>query len=149
LKIAEFLAQSHQQLVTCLPDDLLHAVAKRMHTQGIGAMPVCEINTRMVGIISERDLVRAFARADWSEMQYIRARDVMTTRIVSCGPDATMRTAQELMRINHIRHLPVVKNAQVLAMLSMRDTLALRLRESEDEVNVLRDVVAAARIQNP
>jgi CBS domain-containing protein len=103
----------------------------------------------MVGVISERDLVRAFARTDWSEMQYIRARDVMATRIVSCGSDDTMRTAQELMRINHIRHLPVVKDGRVLGMLSMRDTLALRLRETEDETNVLRDVVAAARHQNP
>jgi CBS domain-containing protein len=149
MKIAEFLARSRQQVVTCLPDDFLHTVAKRMFTHAIGAMPVCELGTRMVGIISERDLVRAFARADWSEMQYIRARDVMTTRIVSCGPDDTMRTAQELMRINHIRHLPVVKDGQVQAMLSMRDTLALRLRESEDEMNVLRDVVAASRHQNP
>jgi CBS domain-containing protein len=149
MKIAEFLAHSHQRLVTCLPDDLLHAVVKRMYTHEIGAMPVCELGTRMVGIISERDLVRAFARTDWSEMQYIRARDVMATRIVSCGPDDTMRHAQELMRINHIRHLPVVKDGQVQAMLSMRDTLALRLRESEDEMNVLRDVVAATRHQNP
>jgi CBS domain-containing protein len=149
MKIAEFLVRSHQRLVTCLPDDLLHAVAKRMYTHEIGAMPVCELGTRMVGIISERDLVRAFARTDWSEMQYIRARDVMATRIVSCGPEDTMRNAQELMRINHIRHLPVVKDGEVQAMLSMRDTLALRLRESEDEMNVLRDVVAASRHQNP
>jgi CBS domain-containing protein len=149
LKIGEFLAHSRQRVVTCLPDDPLHAVAKLMYTHGIGAMPVCELGTRMVGVISERDLVRAFARTDWSEMQYIRARDVMATRVVSCGPDDTMRTAQELMRINHIRHLPVVKDGRVQGMLSMRDTLALRLRETEDETNVLRDVVAAARHQNP
>ena len=60
-----------------------------------------------------------------------------------------MRIAQDLMRMNHIRHLPVVKDGQVQAMLSMRDTLALRLRESEDETNVLRDVVAASRHQTP
>jgi CBS domain-containing protein len=120
-----------------------------MFTHEIGAMPVCELGTRMVGIISERDLVRAFARSDWSEMQYIRARDVMTTRVVSCGPDDTMRRAQELMRVNHIRHLPVVKDGRVQAMLSLRDTLALRLQESEDEMKILRDVVAAARHQNP
>lgn len=149
MKISKFLTLSRQGLVTCLPDDVLHAVAKLMYTHHIGAMPVCELSTRMVGVISERDLVRAFARTDWSEMQYIRARDVMTTRIVNCGPDDTMQIAQELMRINHIRHLPVVKDGRVQAMLSMRDTLELRLRESEDEMNVLRDVVAAARHQNP
>src|SRR3974390_3299347 len=149
MTIGEFLKRSRQRLVTCVPDDTLNAVAKVMYSHNIGAMPVCELGTRMVRIISERDLVRAFARADWSEMHDIRARDVMATRVVSCGPDDTMRTAQELMRINHIRHLPVVKDRQVQAMLSMRDTLALRLRESEDEMNVLRDVVAATRHQNP
>jgi predicted transcriptional regulator len=82
-------------------------------------------------------------------MQYIRARDVMTTRIMSCAPEDSMRRAQDLMRANHIRHLPVVKDEQVLGMLSMRDTLDLRLRESEDEMNVLRDFVAATRLQNP
>jgi CBS domain-containing protein len=99
----------------------------------------------MVGVISERDLVRAFARTDWSELQYLRARDVMTTRVVSCGPDDTMRAAQDLMRMNHCRHLPVVEGGLVRGMLSLRDTLALRLQESEDEMNVLRDAVVAAR----
>jgi CBS domain-containing protein len=128
-----------------MPEDPLHVVAKLMYTHDIGAMPVCEMGTRMVGIVSERDLVRAFARTDWSELQYIRARDVMTTRIVSCGPDDSMRRAQELMRTNHIRHLPMVKDGRVQGMLSMRDTLVLRLQESEDEMSVLRDMVAASR----
>ena len=149
MKIGDFLTHSRQRLVTCLPDDHLHAVAQLMYGHKIGAMPVCELSTRMVGIISERDLVRAFARADWSEMQYIRARDVMTTHILGCAPDDSMRHAQDLMRTNHIRHLPVVKDGRALGMLSMRDTLDLRLRESEDEMNVLRDFVAATRLQNP
>jgi CBS domain-containing protein len=146
MKIGEFLQHSNQRLVTCLSDDLLNAVAKLLYTHNIGAMPVCElVGTRMVGIISERDLVRAFARADWTEMQYIRARDVMTTRVVSCQPDDSMRSAQELMRINHIRHVPIIKDGRMLGMLSMRDTLTMCLRESEDETSVLRDLVAAAR----
>jgi CBS domain-containing protein len=146
MKIGELLQHSNQRLVTCLPDDFLNAVAKLLYTHNIGAMPVCElVGTRLVGMISERDLVRAFARADWTEMQYIRARDVMTTRVVSCQPDDSLRSAQELMRINHIRHLPIIKDGRMLGMLSMRDTLTMCLRESEDETSVLRDLVAAAR----
>src|SRR6516162_3329245 len=110
MKIGEFLAHSRQRLVTCLPNDPLNAVAKVMYTHNIGAMPVCELGTRMIGIISERDLVRALARTDLTELQYVRAHDVMTTRITSCGPDDTMRSAQQLMRENHIRHLPMVKD---------------------------------------
>src|SRR3974390_1616868 len=110
MTIGEFLKRSRQRLVTCLPDDTLNAVAKVMYSHNIGAMPVCELGTRMVGIISERDLVRAFARTDLMELQHIRARDVMTTRIMSCGPDDTMVGAQRMMRANHIRHLPMVRD---------------------------------------
>src|SRR5262249_39050539 len=91
------------------------------------------------------DLVRVFARTDWSELQYLRARDIMTTRVISCGPEGTMRAAQDLMRANHSPHLPVVQDGRVMGMLSLRDTLALRLQESEDEMNLLRDAVVAAR----
>jgi CBS domain-containing protein len=143
MKIGEFLKRSRQQLVTCLPDSSLAALAKLMYAHGIGAMPVCEEGNRMIGIVSERDLVRVFARTDWSELQYLRARDIMTTRVISCKPEDTMRTAQDLMRTNHFRHLPVVQEGRVQGMLSLRDTLALRLQESEDEMNLLRDVVAA------
>ena len=145
MQVGEFLKHARQQLVTCLPDNGLASVARLMYTHNIGAMPVCEPGSRMVGIISERDLVRAFARTDWNELQYLRARDVMTTRVVSCRPDDSMRTAQELMKINHCRHIPIVEGGIVKGMLSLRDTLALRLQESENEMNVLRDVVVAAR----
>ena len=145
MKIGEFLKRSGQKLVTCLPDNPLNAVAMLMYTHNIGAMPVCEMGTRIVGVISERDLVRAFARTDLNELQYLRARDLMTTHVVSCGPDETMQRAQDLMRTNHFRHLPVVTDGRVQGMLSLRDTLALRLRESQAEVNVLRDVAATMR----
>lgn len=145
MKVSEFLHASRQQLVTCIPDHALNDVARLMYTHGIGALPVCELDHRMVGIVSERDLVRAFARTDLGELQYLRARDLMTTRVIVCTPDDTMQHAQEVMRENKFRHLPVSRNAHVLGMLSLRDTLAARLAETEEEKNVLRDVVLATR----
>jgi CBS domain-containing protein len=145
MRVSEFLDRSRQKLVVCLPDDTLPVVAKSMYAHGIGAMPVCEVGTRMVGIISERDLVRAFARPDWTELQYLRARDLMTSRVVSCRPEDSMQSAQETMRNNHFRHVPVLQDGKVIGMLSLRDTLALRLHESEEELNVLRDIAVVGR----
>jgi CBS domain-containing protein len=145
MQVAEFLRQSRQKLVTCLPDDPLQAVAKSMYAHGIGAMPVCEAGTRMVGIVSERDLVRVFARSDLGELQYLRARDVMTSRVITCRPEDSMQSAQDTMRTNSFRHLPVIEGGKVVGILSLRDTLALRLHESEEEMNLLRDLAVAAR----
>ena len=145
MKVGEFLNASRQLLITCIPDHALNDVARLLYTHGIGALPVCELNHRMVGIVSERDLVRAFARTDLGELQYLRARDLMTTRVIVCTPDDTMQHAQEVMRDNKFRHLPVARNGQVIGMLSLRDTLASRLAETEEEKNILRDVVLATR----
>ena len=145
MKVGEFLQASRQHLVTCIPDHALNDVARLMYSNGIGALPVCELNDRMVGIVSERDLVRAFARNDVAELKYLRARDVMTTRVVVCSPGDTMQHAQEIMRENRFRHLPVAEAGHVRGILSLRDTLATRLAETEEEKNVLRDVLIAAR----
>lgn len=145
MKIAEFLERKRQRLVTCRPSDTLEAVARLMHTNVIGALPVCEVGMRMVGIVSERDLVRTFATNGCRELGNLRARDIMSTQVKSCGPDDDMHAAEQLMRRNHFRHVPVVETESVVGMLSIRDTQALRLQESEDEINVLRDVVVAAR----
>jgi CBS domain-containing protein len=56
-----------------------------------------------------------------------------------------MHDAEQLMRRHHFRHVPVVEAGRVVGMLSIRDTQALRLRESADEINILRDVLVAAR----
>jgi CBS domain-containing protein len=141
MKIDEFLKSAQQCLVTCMPNDTLEVAAKLLHAHRIGAMPVCQMATRMVGIVSERDLVRTFATTGCSDLGNLRVCDIMTTRVKSCGPDDDMHTAER----NNFRHVPVVEAGRVVGMLSIRDTQALRLQESEDEINVLRDVVVAAR----
>jgi CBS domain-containing protein len=145
MKIGEFLKRARQHLVTCLPDDTLEAAAKAMHAHGIGALPVCEVGIHMVGIISERDLVRVFATTDCHELPNLRVRDAMTMRVKFCAPDEDMHAAEQLMRRHRFRHVPVIEEGRVVGMLSIRDTQGLRLRESEDEIHLLRDVVVAAR----
>lgn len=144
MKIGLFLRRAHQKLVSCAPSDTLATAANLLHAHQIGAMPVCEMATRMVGIISERDFVRALV-TNGCDLRNSRVQDVMTTRVISCGPDDSMQAAQRVMIKNAFRHMPVVENGRVLGILSIRDTLNIRLEESELENNILRDVVLAAR----
>lgn len=145
MKIGELLKNLRQRLVTCRQDDTLETIAKAMHTHAIGAIPVCETGNRIVGIVSERDLVRALATTDWAELAYIRVRDIMTAQPKSCDIDDDIHDAEQLMRKFNFRHVPVLERDRVIGMLSIRDTQALRLRESANEINLLRDAVVAAR----
>jgi len=145
MKIGELLKNLRQRLVTCRQDDTLETIAKAMHTHAIGAIPVCEMGNRIVGIISERDLVRTLATTDWAELTYVRVRDVMTSQPKSCNIDDDIHDAEQLMRKFNFRHVPVLENNRVIGILSIRDMQALRLRESANEINLLRDAVVAAR----
>jgi len=147
MNIAEFLERKRQRLVTCRPNDTLDTLAKLMHTNGIGAVPVCEVGMHMVGIASERDMVRTFATNGSGELGHLRVRDIMSTQVKTCRPDEDLHAAEQLMRRHHFRHVPVVEAERLVGMLSIRDTQALRLQESEDEIHVLRDAVVAARFR--
>lgn len=134
-----------QNVVTCRPEDTVETFAQLLASNGIGAMPVRDMNGNMVGIISERDIVRAFARTDGTQVRGLLVRDIMTERVVTVEPTDTMDKARQLMTKHSVRHLPVVQDGKIVGILSIRDMLEMRLEETELERNVLRDSVIAAR----
>jgi CBS domain-containing protein len=144
MQVKDYLSKHGHRVVTCLPEHSLAIAANLLHRNRIGALPVCDTGGRLVGIISERDLVRTFATR-LGELERLHVRDVMSHDVVTCSPDVSMQSAARIMAGHGFRHLPVVENGQVIANISIRDTLANRLQEQEAEVNVLRDVVVAAR----
>ncbi len=144
MRVSDALKSNQQTLATCIPEESIASICTRLSTLNIGAFPVCDGNGTLVGIISERDVVRAFAK-DGARLADRHVRDLMTREIVTCGREATMLEAEKLMHKHRIRHLPVVDGAKVVGMLSIRDIMVWRWRESLDEVNVLRDAMIAVR----
>ena len=144
MTVGKLLGKLGQQLATCRPEDTIQTVATILTAKGVGALPVCEQNGKMVGIISERDLVTAFAR-NGGETGALRVQDVMTTNVISCSPQDSLEEAREILQRYRFRHLPVVRDGEIEGVLSIRDLLVTRLEETALEMNVLRDSVIAAR----
>ncbi len=145
MKVIEVLHSNKQVLAKCTPEEPILTVSERLSALNIGAMPVCGAGgDGLIGIISERDIVRGFARMG-GRLTERHVRDLMTKEVVTCGPDDSMADAESRMNKHHIRHLPVVDRGKLIGMLSIRDVTAWRLQESRNEVNVLRDAVIAAR----
>jgi len=144
MKVSDALQSNRQTLATCIPDESIASICTRLSSLNIGAFPVCDAHGTLVGIISERDIVRAFAK-DGSRLIDKHVRDLMTREIVTCSRETTMLEAEKLMHKHRIRHLPVVEGDKVVGMLSIRDIMVWRWQESRDEVNVLRDAMIAVR----
>jgi CBS domain-containing protein len=107
-------------------------------------MPVRDASGRIVGLFSERDIVRAFSQRG-AEVGRLLVGDLMATKLIVCAPVDTMVTARKLMKANRIRHLPVMEGDRLVGQLSISDVLEVILQDTDMEVHVLRDHVIAVR----
>lgn len=116
--------------------------AKIMVEHEIGALPVLDSAGEPIGIISERDIVRAIAK-DGAKAAGKAIDELMTHRIVTCKAEDSVAEIVELMDKNNFRHLPVQGNDGLAGMISMRDVTTIMLVELELENETLRDLLAA------
>jgi CBS domain-containing protein len=144
MKVKEYLATLKRVIITCRPEDTIETAATLLATNHIGAMPVRDGSGRIVGMFSERDIIRAFSQRG-GEVGRLLVGDLMATKLVVCAPDDTMVTARKLMKVNRIRHLPVMERDQLAGLLSISDVLEVILHDTDMEVHVLRDHVIAIR----
>jgi CBS domain-containing protein len=103
------------------PDALVWDAIKLMSEKSVGALLVIE-NKQLVGVVSERDYMRKVALMGRAS-QTTEVREIMTPKPFTVTPDESTEVCIELMTEKRIRHLPVVDNNNVFAMLSIRDLL--------------------------
>lgn len=107
-----------KDVLTVEPSDTIGEAAEKMHAANVGAVVVVEDFVRIVGIVTERDLLRAVAsRARAAEA---RVRQWMTADPVTIEPDLTIDEAARIMFDHNFRHLPVVKDGRALGIVSLR-----------------------------
>jgi CBS domain-containing protein len=109
--------------ITVAPEDTLGEVAERMTRQNTGAVVVKDFG-KLIGILTERDMLRAMAaRVHTSDA---RVRQWMTSDPVTASPDLDLDEAAQIMLDNGFRHLPVVDGTTVLGVVSLRRVLGGR-----------------------
>ena len=107
-----------RDVLTVDPSDSIGEAAEKMNEANVGAVVVVEDMVRIVGIVTERDLLRAVAsRARAAEA---RVRQWMTESPLTIEPDTTVEDAANIMFDNNFRHLPVVKDGRPLGIVSLR-----------------------------
>ena len=144
MRVSDVLRSNRQTLSTCIPEESIVTMCTRLSTLNIGAFPVCDSQGALVGIISERDVVHAFAK-EGARLAERRVRDLMSRDVVTCQQDEPMLEAEKLMHKHRIRHLPVMDGDKLVGMLSIRDVMVWRWQQSREEANVLRDAMIAVR----
>ena len=110
-------------VVTIGPDETLAAAGAMMRDHGVGSLVVVDAEERIVGILSERDVVTRVL-CGTAEAPRIPISQVMTREVVCCPPGASMRDVQALMAESKVRHVPVVEAGRLIGMISAREVMA-------------------------
>lgn len=139
MQVAEVMTQA---TITESPRDTLRSAAERMWGQQTGSLVVVE-GDELVGIITERDFLKAAARG--LDLDSVTVGDVMTRDVVTTSAGTLLRDAAREMAAHWIRHLPVVEGRRVVGMLSMRDVTGVFAALSKDPASVELEVDTLVR----
>lgn len=121
------------------PSASLEDAARHMAQAGVGALPVVDDNDRVIGVVTDRDLVVRAMACGLSPQT--RVETVMSTDPVTVTADTPVTAALHAMRSIQVRHLPVVTEGRLVGMVSLDDLLAQLTRQLTD----LAAVVEASR----
>ncbi len=141
--ISKILKNKGSEVVSVAPNDTVLAVSRVLTERGIGAALVRDAAGALLGIISERDIVRGMANQGQGTTQ-LPAEKLMTRDLVTVAPQTSVGEAMELMTRRRVRHLPVLENGLLKGLVSIGDLVKLRIDEAEHEAAELKAYVVSA-----
>lgn len=146
MKLGELLDSKdfkYRTLVTVGQDESVSVAILNMAEHDRGSIPVHDEKGELVGIITERDIVRKCV-AHSKDCSRLKVRDVMSKRVVIGTPEDDLNYAIGVMKQHRIRHLPIVKNKKVTGIISMRDLLGVQLEEYTAQARFLSDYISGS-----
>jgi CBS domain-containing protein len=143
MTVAKILAAKGRDVVTTAPSRSVAEAVAMLARRKIGALVVVEDGDRIVGIISERDIVRLIAtKAADALDQPISA--IMTKAVMTCGEGETIDSVMARMTRGRFRHLPVVGEGRLTGIVSIGDVVKARIEQVEHEAEEMRAYIATA-----
>jgi CBS domain-containing protein len=143
MTVAAILKHKGHQVTTVAPTASIAEVAEVLATHRIGAALVMDRAEQLLGIVSERDIVRSLA-ANGGHTLEMTAGQLMTRALQVASPDTTVEEAMRLMTEGRFRHLPVIDHGRVAGLISIGDVVKARIMQQAHEVDSLRAYVAGA-----
>ena len=141
-KVSSVLKHKGHDVVTVTPQQTVAWVVKVLTQNRIGAAPVINHEGQLIGIISERDIIRGMSEhAD--AVLALPADQLMTRDVQTCSSEDELVGLMEVMTLQRIRHLPVIQNGALHGIVSIGDVVKQRLEEVQSEAEDLRRYISS------
>lgn len=107
-------------VVTVAPEETAQVAARLLSRYNVGALPVCDREGKLLGMLTDRDIVLRCVAAQEDPAQ-MTVRNLMTSRVISVSPTDDAREATARMAREQVRRLPVAENGKIVGMLCLGD----------------------------
>jgi CBS domain-containing protein len=141
--VSQVLRAKGDMVFTASPGDTVGTVAALLHSRRVGAMVVTEGDRDVVGIVSERDIVRIVAEQGGAGLDR-PVSSCMTRDVIFAAPTEHIDEILERMTDRRIRHLPVCVDRRLVGIISIGDLVKAKIAETEAEAEGLRAYITAA-----
>lgn len=139
--VSQILKTKGDLVFTASPAETVGAICALLYSRKVGAMVVMD-GDRVVGIVSERDMVRAFAEEGAAALTK-PISSCMTHDVIFAEPSETIDSLLSRMTDRRIRHLPVCQNERLVGIVSIGDLVKWKIDEVEAEAHGLKAYIAA------
>ncbi|MGO4174307.1 CBS domain-containing protein [Bosea sp. TAF32] len=143
MNVEKLLSDKGREVISVQPHRTLAEAIRTLSEKRIGAVVVMGSDGALVGILSERDIIRALGEHGATALESAVSRS-MTSKVVTCRPQTSVDELMEIMTMGRFRHVPVVENGRVTGIVSIGDVVKHRVAAIEAESQAMRDYIAMA-----
>lgn len=144
MRVSDVLSSKGSNAVyTVRPDATVQELLDLLAEHNVGALVVSEDNETLIGIVSERDIVRKLRV--FENARNVKVTDIMTTDVRTCSLTDSVGDLMAVMTDRRIRHIPVVQDAKIIGVLSIGDAVKYRMQQLEFERDQLNNYVAGGQ----
>jgi CBS domain-containing protein len=143
MRIADVVRRKGADVVTVRPDATVNELLALLSEHRIGAVVVSDDGEAVGGIVSERDIVRRLP-SDGAALLDAPVSSIMTSEVRTCSPEENMEDLAAMMTEQRIRHVPVVTDGRLEAIVSIGDVVKSRIDALQSERDQLRDYIQQA-----
>jgi CBS domain-containing protein len=140
--VSQILKNKGDSVFTIGPNETIGSASSLLHSRKVGALVVQDENDRVVGIISERDVVRAVAEKGATALSQPVSRS-MSAEVIFATPTEAVDELLARMTDRRIRHLPVCRDRRLIGIVSIGDLVKVKIAEAEHEAETLKNYIAA------
>jgi CBS domain-containing protein len=143
MNVKAILAAKGGDIYSIEPTADLSAAAQLLSTHRIGAVIIRGAGGRLAGILSERDIVRAVSERGLEALS-VSVGQMMTRNVTTCSENDSIADLMERMTSGKFRHMPVLRDGQLIGIVSIGDVVKQRVEEIERDADALRDYIRTA-----